>query len=246
MDLQLKGKRALVMGSSTGLGRAVAEALIAEGVDVILCARSEEKLQKAVKEIGARAGIVADLTKAGVAKNLIEKSIQTLGGLDILVTNTGGPQKNNFQDVTREQWHTDFQSLWMSVIESLNAVLPSMRQQKFGRILMITSLAAKEPLAGLTTSNGFRAGLSGLAKSIVNEVASDGITINLLLPGYTATDRLKELKLTDEKIRQLVPAGRLGEPRELADLACFLSSPRAGYINGQSIVVDGGALRGHS
>ncbi len=246
MDLQLKGKRALVMGSSTGLGRAVAESLIAEGVEVILCARSDEKLQKAVKETGARAGFSCDLTKAGAAKDLISKAIKSLGGLDILVTNTGGPLKNNFQDVSLEQWHTDFQSLWMSVVESLNAVLPDMKKQKFGRIIMITSLAAKEPLAGLTTSNGFRAGLAGLAKSIVNEVASDGITINLLLPGYTATDRLKDLKLTDEKIRQMVPAGRLGDPQELADLACFLSSPRAGYINGQSIVVDGGALRGHS
>ncbi len=246
MDLQLKGKRALVMGSSTGLGRAVAESLIAEGVDVILCARSDEKLQKAVKETGAWAGFSCDLTKAGAANDLISKAIKSLGGLDILVTNTGGPLKNNFQDVSVEQWQTDFQSLWMSVVESLHAVLPEMKKQKFGRILMITSLAAKEPLVGLTTSNGFRAGLAGLAKSIVNEVASDGITINLLLPGYTATDRLKELKLTDEKIRQMVPAGRLGDPRELADLACFLSSPRAGYINGQSIAIDGGALRGHS
>ena len=161
MDLQLKGKKALVMGSSTGLGRAVAESLIAEGVQVILCSRSDDKLQKAVQETGARAGIAADLTKPGAAKNLIEKSIQLLGGLDILVTNTGGPLKNNFQDVSQEQWHTDFQSLWMSVVESLNAVLPSMKKQKFGRILMITSLAAKEPLAGLTTSNGFRAGLAG-------------------------------------------------------------------------------------
>ena len=185
-----------------------------------------------------------DLTKPGAAKDLVEKAIQTLGGLDILVTNTGGPQKNNFQDVSSEQWATDFQSLWMSVVESLNAALPGMKKQKYGRILMITSLAAKEPIAGLTTSNGFRAGLAGLAKSIVNEVASEGITINLLLPGYTATDRLKDLKLTEEKIRQLVPAGRLGDPRELADLACFLSSPKAGYITGQSIVIDGGALRG--
>ncbi len=244
MDLQLKGKKALVMGSSTGLGRAVAESLIAEGVEVILCARTNDKLQKAVLETKARAGFAVDLTKPGAAKDLVEKAIKTLGGLDILVTNTGGPQKNNFPDVSSEQWATDFQSLWMSVVESLNAALPGMKKQKYGRILMITSLAAKEPLAGLTTSNGFRAGLAGLAKSIVNEVASEGITINLLLPGYTATDRLKDLKLTEEKIKQLVPAGRLGDPRELADLACFLSSPKAGYITGQSIVIDGGALRG--
>ena len=120
-----------------------------------------------------------------------------------------------------------------------------MKKNNYGRIILVTSLAAKEPLSGLTTSNGFRAGLAGLAKSIANEVAANGITLNLLLPGYTATDRLKELNLSDEKIRQLVPAGRLGEPGELADLACFLASPLAAYITGQSIAVDGGVLRSH-
>lgn len=245
MDLQLKGKRALVMGSSAGLGRAVAESLIKEGVAVVLCARSEEKLKKAVEEIGAKAGFTCDLTQKNAVRKLMSDTKEVLGGIDILVTNTGGPKKGNFQEVTNSQWQEDFQSLWMSVVESLQIVLPDMQKNKFGRILMITSLAAKEPLAGLTTSNGFRSGLAGLAKSIANEVAIDGVTLNLLLPGYTATDRLKELKLSDEKVKQLVPAGRLGDPQELADLACFLSSPRAGYITGQSIAVDGGALRSH-
>jgi len=245
MDLQLKGKRALVMGSSTGLGRAVAESLIAEGADVILCSRSNDKLQQTVKDIKARGGFSCDLTVPGEAKKLIQKTIETLGGLDVLVTNTGGPNKGVFQEISTSQWQEDFQSLWMSVVESLNEALPGMRKQKFGRILMITSLAAKEPLAGLTTSNGFRAGLAGLAKSIANEVAADGVTLNLLLPGYTATDRLKELKLTEDRVRQMVPAGRLGDPKELGDLACFLASTKAAYITGQSIAVDGGALRGH-
>lgn len=245
MDLQLKGKRALVMGSSTGLGRAVAESLIAEGAEVVLCARSTETLSKTAKEIGAKASFVCDLSQAGAAREVTRKAIEALGGLDILVTNTGGPKKNNFAQVSTEQWHEDFQSLWMSFIEAVNEVLPEMQKQKFGRILMITSLAAKEPLAGLTTSNGFRAGLSGLAKSISNEVAKDGVTLNLLLPGYTATDRLKELKLSDDWMKQNIPAGRLGDPKELADLACFLASPRAAYITGQSIAIDGGALRSH-
>jgi 3-oxoacyl-[acyl-carrier protein] reductase len=120
-----------------------------------------------------------------------------------------------------------------------------MKENNFGRILLVTSLAAKEPLSGLTTSNGLRAGLPGLCKSIANEYSAFGITLNLLLPGYTNTDRLKNLKLSEDKIKQLVPAGRLGEPQELADLAAFLASPRAGYITGQSIVIDGGALKGH-
>ena len=245
MDLQLKGKRALVMGSTMGLGRAVAESLIAEGADVAICARNADKVALAVKQMGARCGFACDLSHAGAARTLVEDAVKALGGLDILVTNTGGPQKAAFAEVSDDQWHLDFQSLWMSVVESMNAVLPSMKEQRFGRILMITSIAAKEPLSGLTTSNGLRAGLTGLAKSVALEVAPYGVTINTLLPGYTATDRLKELHLPDEKVRQLVPAGRLGDPRELGDLATFLASPRAGYITGQSIAVDGGAVRGH-
>lgn len=244
MDLQLKGKRALVMGSSTGLGRAVAQSLIAEGVDVILCARDVDRLNAVVKDLGARGGVPCDLSKPGAAADLARQAADRLGGLDILVTNTGGPRKGKFEEISGEQWRDDFQNLWMSVVDSFNAVLPDMRRQKYGRLLLITSIAAKEPLPGLTTSNGLRAGLAGLARSLATEVAADGVTVNLLLPGYTATDRLKELNLSDERVRQMVPAGRLGDPRELADLATFLASPRAGYITGQSIAVDGGVLRG--
>lgn len=233
------------MGSSSGLGRAVAESLIAEGAQVVLCSRNDQSLQKTVKEIGAYAGFPCDLSVSGAARELTQKVMQKLGGLDILVTNTGGPKKGGFLEVSEAQWKEDYQSLWLSVIESLHVVLPEMKKQKYGRILMITSIAAKEPLPNLTTSNGLRPGLAGLAKSIANEVASDGITLNLLLPGYTATDRLKELNLTEERIRQMVPAGRLGDPRELADLATFLASPRAAYITGQSIAVDGGSLKSH-
>lgn len=245
MDLKLKGKRALVMGSSTGIGRAIAESLIAEGASVILCARNDDRLQATVKEIGALAGFACDLTVPSAAQDLVRRSIEKLGGLDILVTNTGGPRKGNFSEISAGQWHEDFQSLWMSFVESVQVAVPTMRAARYGRILLVTSLAAKEPLPGLTTSNGLRAGLTGLAKSLANEVAADGITVNVLLPGYTATDRLKELKLTDERVKQMVPAGRLGEPSELADLACFLASPRAGYITGQSIAIDGGVLHGH-
>lgn len=245
MDLGLKGKKALVMGASLGLGRAVAESLIAEGVDVAICARSLDRLQKTAEKIGARCFFSCDLTKAGEAQKVTEQAIAALGGLDIVVTNTGGPKKGSFLEISPTQWQEDFQSLWMSVVESLQIALPQMKKNQYGRVLLITSLAAKEPLSGLTTSNGLRAGLSGLAKSIATEYASSGITLNLLLPGYTNTDRLKELKLSDEKVKQMVPAGRLGDPQELADLATFLASPRAGYITGQSIAIDGGALRSH-
>ncbi|WP_413287943.1 SDR family oxidoreductase [Bdellovibrio sp. HCB337] len=245
MDLQLKNKKVLVMGASTGIGRSIAEVLVQEGAEVAICSRSLDKLQKTAKEIGAKHVFTCDLTKAGEGKSVVEKAIKEMGGVDILVTNTGGPNKGNFADVSDSQWQEDFQSLWMSVVESLKAALPKMKENNYGRVLLVTSLAAKEPLNGLTTSNGLRAGLAGLSKSIANEYAPFGITINLLLPGYTATDRLKELKLTDERIKQMVPAGRLGDPRELADLAAFLASPRAGYITGQSILIDGGVTRGY-
>jgi len=245
MDLQLKNKRALVMGASTGIGRAIAEVLVQEGATVTICSRSLDKLQKTAQEIGAKHFFTCDLSKAGQAKAVVEKSIAAMGGVDILVTNTGGPNKGNFADISETQWQEDFQSLWMSVVESLKVALPQMRENNYGRVLLVTSLAAKEPLNGLTTSNGLRAGLTGLSKSIANEYAPFGVTLNLLLPGYTSTDRLKELKLTDERIKQMVPAGRLGDPRELADLAAFLASPRAGYITGQSILIDGGVTRGH-
>lgn len=245
MDLQLKGKRALVFASSSGIGRAIAESLIAEGATVIVCSRDAAKLAKTAKDIGAHSGIACDFTQPGAAADLVKQAQKALGGLDILVTNAGGPKRGKFAEISSQQWGDDFQSLWMSVVDAFNVALPEMRKQKYGRLLLVTSFAGKEPREALTTSNGLRAGLAGLAKSIANEVAADGVTVNLLLPGFTATDRLKELNLTDEKIKQMVPAGRLGEPRELADLATFLASPRAGYITGQSIVIDGGVLRGH-
>lgn len=245
MDLKLNGKKALVMGGSSGIGRAIAESLIKEGATVAICSRDPEKLGVAAKEIGAKHFFTCDLTKAGEAKTVTEKAIASLGGLDILVTNTGGPKRGTFAEISTEQWHTDFQALWMSVVESLGVALPVMQKNKYGRVLCVTSFAAKEPRAGLTTSNGFRAGLAGLIKSVANEYAPHGITLNLLLPGFTNTDRLKDLKLTEDKVREMVPAGRLGEPTELANLAAFLASPLAGYTTGQSIVVDGGVLRGH-
>ncbi len=245
MNLELKGKKALVLGSSTGLGRAIAVSLIAEGAEVCIVSRNSENIARTAKEIGATHFETADLSLKGETTKLIEKVLSKMGHIDILVNNTGGPKKNNFLDVTDEQWQEDFQSLWMSPVEAMRILLPKMKDKNFGRILMITSLAAKEPLPGLTTSNGLRAGLAGLSKSIVNEYASFGITINLLLPGYTDTDRIKSLNLSESKIKEMVPAGRLGHPQELADLATFLASKKGAYINGQSIAVDGGVLRSH-
>jgi 3-oxoacyl-[acyl-carrier protein] reductase len=243
MDLQLDDKKALVFGSSAGLGYAIAESLLKEKTKVCVNSRENVRLQITKSNLKTEFGVVADLSSAHDAKKAVAIAIQQMHGLDILVMNTGGPKKGQFNDITNEQWLHDFQNLWLSFTDAVKEALPQMKKQNFGRILLVTSLAAKEPLNALTTSNGLRAGLAGLCKSLSNEVASFGITVNLLLPGYTNTDRLKELKLSEERIKQMVPMGRLGDPRELADLAAFLASPKAGYITGQSISVDGGALK---
>ena len=245
MELDLKNKKALVMGASSGIGKSIAKILAREGATVCISSRDEKKLEKTMQEINANSFIAGDLTMAGEGERIAREAIKKIGGIDIFVANTGGPRKADFLETTTEQWQTDFQSLWLSVVESLKVLLPEMKNQAHGRIIFITSVAAKEPLPGLTTSNGLRAGLAGLARSISNEYAKYGITINLVLPGYTNTERLQGLNLSEEFIKQSVPAGRMGEPDEIGELTAFLSSSKAGYITGQSISVDGGILKGH-
>jgi 3-oxoacyl-[acyl-carrier protein] reductase len=246
MDLGIRGKKALVFGASKGLGRAVSESLIAEGAEVAVCARELQRLKKVAGEIGAAAAISGDLGKAGEASRVCEMAAKELGGLDILVTNTGGPAAGDFLEVTREQWEKDFQGLWLSVVESLQFVLPKMKSEGFGRIIMLTSIAATEPLARLTTSNGLRAGLDGLCKSISNEYAQYGITINIVRPGFIDTDRMRELKVTNESVAKIAAAKRIGRPEEIGDVVAFLASQKASYITGQSLNVDGGATKSHS
>ncbi|MFN8945151.1 MAG: SDR family oxidoreductase [Pseudobdellovibrionaceae bacterium] len=245
MDLKLKNKKCLIMGASAGIGKSIAFRLLQEGATTAICSRSQEKIEKTSKEIGSSYFFTCDLSLPEQGSIAVKTAIEKMNGLDLLVINTGGPKKGIFLEVSNEQWQTDFQNLWMSVVDSLKAALPTMQKQKFGRVLIITSLAAKEPLPGLTTSNGLRAGLAGLIKSVSSEYAQYNITFNLVLPGYTNTDRMKELNLSDEKIKTMVPAGRLGDPEEIGNLCCFLGSELAGYITGQSIAVDGGVLKSH-
>lgn len=244
MDLGLKGKRALVMGASTGLGRGVAEAYIAEGAKVAICARNKEKLEATKEAIGADLAISTDLSEPGAAKQLVEQVTKEFGGVDMLVINTGGPAKGLFPDISDDQWQLGFQSLWLSAVDSIKAALPNMKENNWGRILLITSIAAKEPIPQLTVSNGLRAGLLGLARSVSHEVAESGITINSILPGYTETERLQELGVDLGKIAEQIPARRLGTTQELGALAAFLSSNQAGYITGQTISIDGGHMKG--
>lgn len=245
MDLKLKNKKCLVMGGSAGIGRSIAEKLIEEGATTAICSRHLDRLQKAAAEMKCPHYFPCDLTQENQGTFAVKAAIEKMKGLDVLVINTGGPKKGLFMEISNDQWQLDFQNLWISVVDSLKAALPVMQEQKFGRILLITSLAAKEPLPALTTSNGLRAGLAGLIKSASTEYASHNITMNLILPGYTNTDRMKELNLSDEKVKQMVPAGRLGHPEEIGNLCCFLASELAGYITGQSIAVDGGVLKSH-
>lgn len=245
MDLGLQGKVALVTGASQGLGFAIASELSREGASVVLCARNEGRLKEACATLRNATYVVGDLSHPGEARRVVENVVHQHGHIDIVVANTGGPPKGRFTEVSNNDWNAGFQGLWMSAVESIQAALPSMQKRQWGRILLVTSVAAKEPMSALTISNGLRAGLTGLAKSLANEVAADGITVNVLLPGYTRTERLLQLGIAEDKISASIPAARLGEPDELAALATFLASKRAAYITGQGIAVDGGWLKGH-
>jgi 3-oxoacyl-[acyl-carrier protein] reductase len=244
MDFGLKGRRALVMGASSGLGYAIAEQLVKEGAKVAICSRSEERIHAAAKRMGASLAVAADTTKPGATKALVEQVVAELGGVDVFVVNTGGPPKGGIEKMTAEQWQEGFQSLWMSVVEGLQATLPGMRERRWGRIVLVTSAAAREAMPLLTISNGLRAGLMGLVKTVSNEVAEHGITINGVQPGYHATERLQALGIPEDKITSAIPARRLGKPEELGALVTFLASEQAGYITGQSIAIDGGWMRG--
>lgn len=244
MDLGIKGKKAIVFGASSGLGKAVASALAQEGVIVAIGARNPEKLETAKKETGAQFSATVDMSLENSAKQFTQQAMEKIGGADIVVINTGGPPKGNFEGVTKAQWDDGFQSLWMSSVDVINTVLPHMKKNKWGRILLITSAAAKEPIAELTISNGLRAGLLGLARSLSHEVAPFGITVNSLLPGHTDTERLTNLGIDKSKIIEHIPAGRLGTTKEFGALGAFLASDLAGFITGQAVVADGGAQRG--
>ncbi len=244
MELGLKNRRALVLGASQGLGKAIAKALVEEGCKVGLVSRSKARLEQTRAAIGAHHVFECDLNQPKASGKVVQEAIKQMGGVDILVTNTGGPPKGSFTQLTHEQWVEGFQGLWMSAVDAMSAAIPGMKTQKWGRVIMITSLVAKEPSIPLTISSGYRAGLTGLCKSVANEVAPFNVTVNAVLPGYTMTDRLKELGVDLEKVAQDIPAKRIGKPEELAALVAFLVSEPAAYITGQSILCDGGATKG--
>lgn len=260
MDLGLTGRVAVVGASSQGLGRAVARELAAEGASVVLCARGAEALERAREEIGRETGapvhaVVADLARAESAREVVAAAMARFGQVDILVTNTGGPPSGPFEQHDGAAWQAACDLLLRGPLEMIRAALPGMRQRRWGRILTITSIAVKQPVEGLILSNSLRAAVTGLARTLANETARDGITVNNLLPGYTRTDRVVDLARANAarggvpesevyaKWEREIPMGRIGEVAEFAALAAFLASDRASYITGQSIAVDGGWIR---
>ena len=260
MDLGLKNKVALVAASSSGLGRAVAEELAAEGASLLLCARDAQTLTETAASIAERSGahvlaVPADVTVIEDINRLVAAGFERFGRIDILVTNAGGPPAGRFDQLTREQWDAAIKLTLLSAVELARQVVPGMKERRWGRIINITSIAVKQPVDGLLLSNSLRAGLTGFARTLANEVAPEGITVNNVLPGYTRTERLQELVefmaqkqgISIDEFRgtweKEIPMGRLGEPRELAATVAFLASERASYITGTSIQVDGGWIR---
>jgi len=243
MELNINGRSALVTGGSKGLGYASAEALNREGAKVAIAARTEETLNKAAKIINA-VPIVSDLSDPAGVHACIDKTRATIGNPDILVINTGGPQPATFAETTPDGWRQATDQLFHFTVEMLDAFLEPMKEKGWGRIVVITSFAAKEPVANLLYSNALRAGIHGLINSIATEVAGQGVTINAVMPGFIMTDRMTGLGLDLDHVAGSIPAKRLGQPSELGDLVAFLCSDRSSYITGQAIACDGGILKG--
>jgi 3-oxoacyl-[acyl-carrier protein] reductase len=257
VNLGLEGKVALVCGASRGLGRAIAVELAAEGTAVAICSRDPERLAAAARELGPEVlAVPADLAVAGEPTRAVDAVVERFGKLDVLVTNTGGPPAATHDTLSLQDWDRATALLLRSTVELATAALPGMKQRRWGRILAVTSIAVKQPVDNLILSNSLRAAVTGYAKTLAREVAPHGITVNTILPGYTATERVTVLNRADaeregippEEVRARleasIPLGRLAEPEEFAALAAFLASERAGYITGGAYAVDGGWLRG--
>ena len=260
MELGLKDTVALVTGASQGLGLASAAALAAEGARVAICSRSHDNLEQAADRIAAETGqrpfcAAADLTRADDIAAMVDNTARELGPPLVLVNNTGGPPAGGFDDIDDEAWERAFRLTALSTIRVIRAAAPYMKAAGYGRIVNIQSRSVKEPIDGLVTSNAVRPGVVGLAKSLSRELGPHGITVNCVLPGYIRTERLKELAAavgeregrTEEEVfagwGAENPVGRIGRPEEVGALVAFLASRRAAFINGASVLVDGGGVR---
>jgi 3-oxoacyl-[acyl-carrier protein] reductase len=247
MDLGLEGRTALVTGASKGIGRGIARELVQEGATVAISSRARERIDAAAGDIGAHSYVYdsADLDRA---PELIEQVESDLGPIEVLVTNTGGPPPGDDPlGFTRDQWEEAYRTLVLSPMALIEQVVPGMRERGFGRVVAVSSSAVKEPIPVLMLSNAHRAGLLAAFKTIARAVARDGVTVNSVLPGTIATDRMIDMagsrEAAEETARQQVPAGRPGSVEEIAGVVGFLCSERASYVTGTAVLVDGGLTR---
>lgn len=261
MDLSLTGKAALVCAASKGLGRAAALALAREGAKVAICARGPETLAHTAEEIRNATGadvlpIVADVAGKEDAARLVSEAVQRFGGLDILVTNAGGPKSGPFSSLSEEDWRQAVDELLLSVVRLCAEVVPHLKRRGGGRIIHVTSVSVKQPVENLMLSNSIRAAVVGFAKTLANELAPDRILVNCVAPGYTRTDRVLELLRAgarqegvdpaeiERRLVGQIPLGRMGEPDEFGAVVAFLASERASFITGSVIPIDGGFVKG--
>jgi 3-oxoacyl-[acyl-carrier protein] reductase len=261
MNLGLKDRVALIAASSQGIGRATAEAFAAEGCRVAMCARNQQTLQAAAEKIREQYSVEVftqafDVTDATAVSRFVAAVVAKLGGVDICVTNAGGPPARGFLAATLDEWQRALDANFLSTVYFAREVIPHMQRKRRGRIITLTSIATKQPVTDLVLSNAVRAAVVGLVKSLANEFGKDGILVNNVAPGFTATDRLKELAKasasTSGKNEQEIlegwaadaPLKRLGDPREVAETIVWLASERASYITGQTVLVDGGVYKG--
>jgi 3-oxoacyl-[acyl-carrier protein] reductase len=242
MDLGLKGRTTIVCGASAGIGLAAAEALAAEGANVAMFARRRDVLEREAERLGALA-VRGDVTNPRDLQKLVDRTLAAFGGIDILVNNGGGPPRGPAVGLTAQQIEATVELLLISVVRLTELCLPHLRASGRGRVVNVTSSSVREPLANLALSNAVRPGVVGWAKTLAAEVGADGITVNSVAPGRIDTERLREAFPSEEQIQQ-IPLRRVGEPREMADVICFLASERASYVTGTVIPVDGGLTRG--
>jgi 3-oxoacyl-[acyl-carrier protein] reductase len=247
MDLGITGRVALVTGASKGIGRGIAAELAAEGARVVISSRSRERIMAAAEEIGAT-GFVHDSSDLDDAPRLLRDVEAALGPVDILVCNTGGPPVGpDALGFTREQWETAYRELVLAPMALVERVLPGMRDRHWGRVLNVVSTSVREPLPHLMLSNSHRAAMITAFKTLARQVAADGVTLNSVLPGRIATDRIFEMsgsrEAAEASAREAVPAGRMGTVEEIAAAAAFLCSARASYVTGETLTVDGGLTR---
>lgn len=249
MDLGLEGRTALVMAGTRGIGFSAAEGLVAEGANVVLCGRSTASIAEAARLLPNAHCLKADVTSAKDMSRIVSVAEKEFGGIDILVINAGGPPAALNDALGDEDWARAVDLTLMSAVRTANLVLPGMRRRGWGRIVIISSFGVKQPVLGLTLSNSIRMAVLGWAKTVARQVALDGVLVNSVCPGWTRTERLKNLVRdpdSEAKLASSIPLGRIGEAREVARLVIFLASEAASYMTGTAIAVDGGLVEGYS